>query len=177
MKTIGIKGLMIVCITALCISGCANPNAYLADRIQDAGDIFTATVGVGAGADAKVGPLNVGLLANHDKAGIRGGTLFHDPEKSEQKELLFVGETKFQTSQNAVGRNKCVNNVRYLVMDFQNNNCKETANLFQIEAVAGIGPSVRLGFNPAEALDFALGWFGIDIFGDDANSKKLQSRL
>ncbi len=178
MKTIGIKGLMIVCIAALCMSGCANPNAYLADRIHDAGDIFTATVGFGAGATAKVGPLNVGLLANHDKAGLRGGALFNSSSiTAEQYDMLAVGSTKFLTMQPAIGHGKCVDDFKLFGISFPTNDCKETANMFQIEAVAGIGPSVRLGFNPAEALDFTFGWFGLDIFGGDTNNKKLQSRL
>jgi hypothetical protein len=37
----------------------------------------------------------------------------------------------------------------------------------QIEAVVALGPSFRFGFNPAELLDFLLGWFGVDIFHDD----------
>jgi hypothetical protein len=31
----------------------------------------------------------------------------------------------------------------------------------------GLGPAVTLGANPGELLDFLLGWFGIDIYGDD----------
>ncbi|HAO23018.1 MAG TPA: hypothetical protein DCQ37_22740 [Desulfobacteraceae bacterium] len=178
MKTIGIKGLMMVCIAALCMSGCANTKGYFADRVQDAGDIFTATVGIGAGATAKVGPLNVGLLANEDKAGLRGGAFFDSSSiTAKQYDALAVGTTKFSIMQPAIGHGKCVDDFKLFGIGIPTNNCKENANLFQIEAVAGIGPSVRLGFNPAEALDFTLGWFGIDIFKDDVNHKKLQSKL
>lgn len=37
----------------------------------------------------------------------------------------------------------------------------------QIEVVAGLLFTVRAGVNPGELLDFALGWVGIDIYGDD----------
>jgi len=37
----------------------------------------------------------------------------------------------------------------------------------QIEVVAGLGGTIRLGFNPGELLDFILGWVTIDIFNDD----------
>ncbi len=177
MKTIGIRTLAIVFISAVCMSGCANPQGYFGDRIRDAGDIFTATIGVGAGAAAKIGPLNVGLLANQDKVGLRGGALFDSSSiTAEQYDILAAGITKFSTMQPAVGHGKCVDDFKLFGIGIPTNNCKETANLFQIEAVAGLGPSVRLGFNPSEALDFALGWFGLDIFGDDVNNKKLQSR-
>lgn len=43
------------------------------------------------------------------------------------------------------------------------------AYLTQVEIVAGLGPSIRLGCNPGELLDFGLGWFGIDIFHDDVS--------
>ena len=42
----------------------------------------------------------------------------------------------------------------------------------QMEAVIGLGPSIRLGFNPGEVLDFVLGWFTIDIFNDDLEWRK-----
>lgn len=38
----------------------------------------------------------------------------------------------------------------------------------QVEAVAGLGLSLRLGLNPGELLDFLLGWGGLDLYGDDA---------
>jgi len=35
-----------------------------------------------------------------------------------------------------------------------------------MEVVVGLGVSVRLGFNPGELFDFALGWFGLDLYHD-----------
>lgn len=37
----------------------------------------------------------------------------------------------------------------------------------QIEIVAALLGSVRLGLNPGEFADFVLGWFGVDFFHDD----------
>ena len=37
----------------------------------------------------------------------------------------------------------------------------------QIEVAAGLFGDVRLGFNPGELLDFLLGFFGADLYGDD----------
>jgi len=39
--------------------------------------------------------------------------------------------------------------------------------LTQIEFAGGLGLTLRAGFNPGELLDFALGWVGFDLFGDD----------
>jgi len=46
----------------------------------------------------------------------------------------------------------------------------------QIEAVIGIGGTLRLGFNPGELLDFILGWTTIDIYGDDLEAKKQKEK-
>ena len=40
-------------------------------------------------------------------------------------------------------------------------------SLTQCELAAGLGPTVRLGFNPGELVDFILGWTTLDIYGDD----------
>lgn len=40
----------------------------------------------------------------------------------------------------------------------------------EIEICAGLGGSLRLGFNPGELLDFLVGWVGLDFYGDDISS-------
>ncbi len=57
------------------IAGCASDEGYLLDRHRDAVDIFTATVGYGVGARARVGPVHVGAIFNREKAGVRDGEL------------------------------------------------------------------------------------------------------
>ena len=42
----------------------------------------------------------------------------------------------------------------------------------QFEVAAGLGGTVRLGFNPGEFIDFICGWFTIDIYGDDIETAK-----
>ena len=32
----------------------------------------------------------------------------------------------------------------------------------------GLGPAIVVGLNAGEALDFAAGWLGVDLFEDDA---------
>ena len=58
-------------------SGCAT---YVRDRVADAGDIFTATVGTGIGVTAKAGPIHTGLGFDIDIYGLRGGEF--DPSTS-----------------------------------------------------------------------------------------------
>ena len=54
----------IVCVLVFVVatfgSGCAT---YVRDRVADAGDIFTATVGAGIGVTAKAGPIHTGFVA------------------------------------------------------------------------------------------------------------------
>ncbi len=37
----------------------------------------------------------------------------------------------------------------------------------QVEAVVGLGYTLRLGFNPGELIDFLLGWTTLDLCHDD----------
>ncbi len=76
MKKIAV--LAFICSLALMGSGCAT-RGYFADRLGDAGDIFTATVGIGAGAKVRVGPIQPALIFNHDIAGLQIGRLFAGP--------------------------------------------------------------------------------------------------
>jgi hypothetical protein len=42
----------------------------------------------------------------------------------------------------------------------------------QIELAGGALVSGRVGVNPGELLDFVLGWFGVDIYGDDVGMER-----
>ena len=55
--------------------GCAG-TGYLASRGWDAADVFTATVGTGAGARVRAGPLQLAAFENTDMAGLRAGQAF-----------------------------------------------------------------------------------------------------
>ena len=58
-------------LPVLFCAGCASP--YWQDRRADAADVFTATVGIGIGATARIGPLHAGLGANTDFYGVEAG--------------------------------------------------------------------------------------------------------
>ena len=42
----------------------------------------------------------------------------------------------------------------------------------QLDLTIGVGVSIRLGFNPGELLDFALGFVGLDLYDDDVAGAK-----
>src|SRR5690554_1302340 len=73
MKMKTILQLAVLLPLVVVATGCATP--YMIDRGRDAADIFTATVGIGGGAKARVGPLHAGLFMNCDMYGLRNGVV------------------------------------------------------------------------------------------------------
>jgi hypothetical protein len=96
---------------------------------------------------------------------------------------IFQGERETNTISRMRGKWYEVEGVCPFVMMPVTNNYAFTGSqyphsyLTQIELSAGLGITLRLGFNPGELLDFLLGWFGIDIFADDIEMKKLRGTL
>ncbi|HOX06911.1 MAG TPA: hypothetical protein PK280_10955 [Planctomycetota bacterium] len=179
-------------------SGCASPHAYFSDRWADAKDVFTASVGVGGGAKARVGPLNAGIFLNSDRAGLRGGEAFRLADGpliagdsdgvllvffADQFDLRYPAENPSRGMAAARGvrltgdalaeRHKCH---RCAVVPLPS---PLGAFMFpdspgyytQLEIAAGVGGTLRLGFNPGELLDFLLGWTTLDLFRDDRNAR------
>ena len=149
----------------------------MSDRGRDAADIFSATVGFGIGAKARIGPLQAGLLAEADGIGLRGGTF---PDVSDNRESWFLPLTcdlqLFLVGMEGFDSNSSTTSERHKdfatepIGPFLSKVQKDkTAPYYytQLETVIALGPSIRLGFNPGELLDFLLGWAGIDIFKDD----------
>lgn len=168
-------------LPVLFCAGCASP--YWQDRRADAADVFTATVGIGLGATARIGPLHAGLGANTDFYGIEAG-------ESVQGGLgLLVVGAGYEASDAAFGpfgrsvvhlgtdaRRRGKNNVppsgeRGLrpipFWDPPEPAGGNPARWTQIEVAAGLLGGVRLGFNPGELLDLLLGFFGVDLYDDD----------
>lgn len=150
-------------------TGCAT-SPYLTDRARDAADIFTVSAGYGVGAKARVSCLNLGLLFDTEPVGLRGGGLYRQQNGDEVADfaaLLFYGDSFVVTGPQA-DRNKTFVAPYFAFIPFFMAAPKPSdAYYWQIEAVAALGPAVRLGFNPGELLDFLLGWTTLDIFDDD----------
>ena len=180
------------------IAGCASDEGYLLDRYRDGADIFTATVGYGGGARARVGPIHVGAILNREKTGIRDGefslfNVYKAPvytKVSGEFELPFpiaIAEPKFFCLAEGYepegipakrGKGYDVGSaIPFVSTKFKNKPDYKTfqSTLYpyftQIEVSVGIGGSIKLGFNPGEMFDFILGWTTIDIFNDDIESK------
>ena len=185
-------------------TGCASP--YMVDRGRDAADIFTASVGAGLGAKARIGPLHVGILGSRDYAGLRGGRFKfnygEDRDYCYDADLLFVpigyltGGDCF-TPEFAFKPDRMKHFQSFIFIPFwysfmpgeslENLNTsseemldmgRESLHVYtQIEAVIAIGPSLRLGFNPGELIDFILGWTTIDIYDDDIERREQEERI
>ena len=162
-------------------AGCAT-SPYICARRDDAADVFTATVGTGAGAKCRVGPVQVAAINHCDITGLRAGSFLRNgnnlvdneemyapmaiqgfgagfvPDRCGAEAFSFGPETKSRA------RGKDVYGRSPLPFIVFGNSPSFYSN---IEVAAGLGLTLRLGFNPGELLDFFLGWWNVDIYGDD----------
>jgi hypothetical protein len=194
-----VKRALFLLALALAGSGCVSPQGYFRDRWADTKDIFTASVGTGGGARARVGPLNAGLFLNSDLAGLRGGECFRLSDgpliggDSDAVLLLFYGDQfdlryppvapakstsprpRYQVvSDTLAERNKCFRSgIMPLPSPLTLFELPKTPYYYtQLEVAVGVGGTLRLGFNPGEVLDFLLGWTTLDIFRDDREARR-----
>jgi hypothetical protein len=156
------------------LGGCASSSNYLARRWNDAKDICTVTVGLGAGAKARVGPLATGLSWTRDYAGLRGGYFGVFPPKENQSkdvELLAARweETPSKEPIHVRAKDYSSMGASFYGSPYWWTNEERPVYYYysQIEIAVGAGGSLRVGFNPGELLDFLLGWFGVDLYGDE----------
>jgi len=160
-------------------------------------DVITVTSGVGMGAKAKAGPFASGLCLIGDLAGLRGGELFASAHAKAYSlwspiplnfiETGSIGGVEKWNATVPDSRHKDYDaGTRWplLVSDFyfaegdachhDNENAWSRPYPYQIELGVGLGLSAQIGVNPAECLDLALGFIGIDLFGDDQRQLELQ---
>jgi hypothetical protein len=177
-------------VIVLLATGCASP--YMADRGHDAADIFTATVGVGSGAKGRVGPLHVGLFGSDDERGLRLGDFAgwdDEVESSDFDTFIFPPPlgfgTEVYTTPQSLARGKVLAADSVVPCFYVFEGLEEPEASFleilthytQIEASAGLGGTLRLGFNPGELLDFIFGWTTLDIFRDDLQTRQPEEPL
>ena len=178
----GLCGLVGLLVAILC-TGCAG-TGYLGNRLRDGSDVFTATVGMGGGAKARVGPIQAGALVNVDMWGLRGGdfgdvtwyeTFTRDglfPVPADWVGNPMAGSGLFGEERFAYEWRRGV--TRQRGKDFLAKAplpvlglSKQPEYYTQIEVVLGILGTVRLGLNAGELVDFILGWTTLDIYRDD----------
>ena len=153
------KKILILIITSVLLGGCVggNDSDYAIDRKRDFNDIFT--YGLGGGAKVQAGPFSGGFLIFQSAFGNK---------KIKCKYYTNLWQEKYIYDSVAWARNKQYLAVGigflYPIADNQ-----FVSNYYtQFEVGAGcIIPGPYLGFNPGELLDWSLGYYGIDIYGDD----------
>jgi hypothetical protein len=161
--------------------GCASPS-YLSDRARDAADMVTLTVGTGGGAKVRAGPVQVAVIHASDLAGLRAGEFFARGNSLPMNREIYSPLPFFSHGRTPAGMTfggeafslgpASLSSLRG--KDVRANSwfpcwaAGEGAAFYtQVEASAGLGLMVRVGFNPGEMLDFLLGWTTADIYGDD----------
>ena len=157
-------------------AGCSSP-AFLAARGRDLADVFTFTLGTGAGAKARVGPIQAAAFENSDLIGLRAGQFLVNGNGLAFNDETYaplpmwdsgwfcgnesfnhgVGSVSTQRSKEVIAGSPFPLFVRGRGAPFYS----------QIEVAGGLGFTVRLGVNAGEFLDFILGWLKVDIYGDD----------
>jgi len=169
----------------LLLGGCASN--YWADRLSDAKDVMTCSAGLGLGAKARVGPLQVPLIVQSDYAGLRGGEFFASPMRDDfwtyvseaghvvekpcpvylrDYDTLYSGYEVFDPGGRAEERHK---RVRSQGMGFAtvDGDVRNLGFYTQVEGTVGVLISLRLGVNPGELVDAVLGFTTVDLYGDD----------
>jgi hypothetical protein len=171
-----------IILASLMASGCATP--YMVDRGRDVADIFTATVGLGAGAKVRVGPIAAGLALNMSMAGLQSGVLFPGTNEesavygADEALLVFCTEVGIDTPLTEE-RRKFYQGCHLLVAlptAPWNKPVYPPSYFTDINVMVGVGGTVKLGFNPGELLDFILGWTTLDIYGDDVETRRLKGK-
>lgn len=166
---------------------CATAGAYFKDRGNDFLDVFTVGVEVPVfGAQATVGPLDAGLyspltfgnsgLSNlfplKDEgvgAGLRGGKAGYYSFEGHTLILGVQRELDVEKSGVDVSSRARSQMKSWQIRPFDVKSLPPYA-WTRIEAAGGCCLGARLGFNPGEFVDFALGIFTVDIYGDDVHS-------
>jgi len=158
------------------VAACSSP--YVTNRVRDAADIATVSLGYGIGARARVSAIGTGLFANRDLVGLRGGHAgaLWEPHGSVLADVDLVAyrmevfappdDTADRRHKDfiAVGIGPWTRGGEFELF----RHSSPTPHFYtQIEIAVGLGPSLRLGFNPGELLDFLLGLTGRDLFSDD----------
>ena len=169
------KVLMTLVAGCVLCSGCAS-TGYLGKRDRDFRDIVTVQVGYGVGAKVRTGPVFTGASWIWTPAGLSNGELYRGAMTEEvcpaDVAMLFTGvEYSPRGAQRGKDYRTPWNTVPFIALPEKIG--EDTGSVWphpyytDFRVSAGLGPAVTLGLNPGEFVDFLLGWFAIDIYGDD----------
>lgn len=166
-KSILLAGMLAV------LTGCTS--SYWNDRAADAGDIMTATAGIGGGITLHAGPLHAGLGCYHDVGGVRGGKfgdLLDKYDADGTTEWTVYGKEQFLFGRRESKNIQMRQHLWIPMMMIPKASAVEPLPLFkpfytQLDLSIAFFPGFRLGMNPGEFADFMLGFTTLDFFADD----------
>jgi hypothetical protein len=180
------KSILHLCLApflAAILTGCST--TYLTDRWRDGLDICNVSIGLGAGAKARVSLVQTGLIYEKDFAGLRNGAGFavspsldagSDNQTGSEIGVISFGAEVSNSGGAAEARGKQFSTMGVFIPQgwWYTDKIGELPAHYhtQIEAVAGLGLVFRVGFNPGELADFLLGWTTLDLFQDDTAARK-----
>ena len=185
----GRRQIIALGVAAACLltSGCAS--TYWGNRGRDAKDVLTCAVGLGLGAKARVGPLQLPVIVQSDYAGLRCGEFFASPMRDDfwtyvseaghvvdqpfvlyvpDFDTLYSGYEVFDPGGLAGLRHKRVSSQGMGIYATLDDDPLNYGFYSQIECTLGLVVSARLGVNPGELVDCLLGFAGFDLFADDS---------
>jgi hypothetical protein len=162
----------------LALSGCITP-PYLVDRVRDAGDIFTVTVGTGGGAKVRVGPVQAAVVQQSDLLGLRAGQFFADGNSLLVNHEIYSPFPMYDRGRSLTFGSEAFTHgpASYSSMRGKQVMARSPVPLWvigsgapfysEIEVSAGLALMLRVGVNAGELLDFLVGWTTADLYGDD----------
>ena len=189
----GLKFLIIALLLSVC--SCAQFGTYLENRALDLADSFLVRVGAGPGMLVSVQVFRIGPCAIFGFGGLdnRVGYIGREYVRSEEAILgigilggrIYFGGEGGKDYFASFGHSSCsevaaeilfISDPLYQLLGITKVNDKlfkdgltagELKHLFWIEADIYLFGDLNIGFNPFEFSDFLLGFFEIDISGDD----------
>ena len=161
------KRMLMMVAVAIVTGGCKI--TYWQNRGHDAADIATFTVGIGGGTFVQVGPKPVGYGFIIDTVGVEDGKI---------GSIMYLSALKGVAERFAVYDSDDIRVKRGKLPPLLKDGDEERSlpimphHWTALRLFAGVTVfSMSAGVNPGELADFALGWFGVDIYGDDAESR------
>ena len=169
--------LMPLIFLSIILSGCSSTNPYYVDRERDALDILSLSAEYGWGTKARFGPIGSGFIYSDSSYGLRGGEILGlSHEEAADIEAGIIGVEQFDIQcfypNHIPNRDKTYSSMNIAGINFPwtfRTPPPPHPYYFysQLDVAVCVFGGARFGFNIGELLDFALGWVGIDIYGDD----------
>lgn len=163
--------ILLFVLLAISLTSCA----YTRNRINDAKDIFTLCVNPSLGCQVQTGPIRTGVGVSISVYGMSDGYVGEcgtgRREVPTIQYILIGPGGKESWNGNIVReRGKEYEQKQYFLVGlpkYSNSKAWMKPYYTQFEVDAGFLVGLRVGVNPGEILDFFLGFFGVDMYGDD----------